>query len=108
MQGARIQRPPASEPLGFEQQAAQGVRVYRLDHVMIEAGRARHALVFLLTPTGERDEQRVPCPFALAQLTSGAVAIEPWHADVEQGDLGSEILRDLERLDAVVGAAYVV
>ena len=64
--------------------------------------------VFLLTPPGQRHEHEILRPRFLAQTIAHLVAIEPRKADVEEGDIGTELLCRLNRLDTVVSNMSLV
>ena len=50
----------------------------------------------------------MPAPRLLANAAGGLVAVQPRHAHVHQDRLRAERLRDLHRLDAVVGGPHLV
>src|SRR5690606_40799093 len=80
----------------------------RLDEVVVEARSQRALTVALLPPAAQRDEEDALAPALAAQPPRGLEAAEPWHREIHQHDVRSEIRSDLERRGAVEGRAHLV
>ena len=65
---------------------------------MVETGREGTRLVGLLPPTRDGDERYRAAEGALAHSARDFVAVELGHSDVEQGDLGVQIVEGRQRL----------
>ena len=76
--------------------------------MMLEAGVPGAALVFVLPPPAQGDEDHGVSPGLRADLATRLVAVELRHPDVEQSHLGLKGRRDRHRLRPVLSGAHVV
>ena len=76
-----------------------------LGQVMIEAGAARAGAVVLRAPARQGHQHRLPRFRLPAQFARDLVAVLARHADVQEHDLGPEVVRGAQGLVAVVGHA---
>src|SRR5262249_1542573 len=72
-------------------------RVERLDEMVVEAGRPRLRAVGLFAPSGDGDQADAAAPRLLPQLLRHLMPVHLGQADIEQDDVGPELLRHLER-----------
>src|SRR5262245_13402210 len=76
--------------------------------MQIEPRLRRGALVVLLAPSRQRDQQHGAPPRLAANRSCHLVTVQLGEADVEEHDLRAEFGGDLNRLEAVVGQACLV
>ena len=74
----------------------------------IETGIVRFLPVLLLTPTGERHQHRVLAPRLLTDAPGRVVAVQPWHPDVDEDQVGAERRRHVQRLQPIVSRPKLV
>ena len=86
----------------------QGLRVHRLDHVVVKPGFVGAAAVFGLPPPGHGDQDDAITPRLLSDSAARLVAVQLRHADVEQHHVGTELRSHVHALLPVVGRAGVV
>src|SRR5262245_57689606 len=82
--------------------------VYRLGEMQIESRFRGPALVFLLAPSRESHENQLVAPALLADASSRIVAVEFWHADVQQHHVGPESCSFFDGLKAIANRAYFI
>ena len=75
---------------------------------MVKAGIQRIAPVGVLPPPGERDEQSLAAPRALAHLASRLIPIEHRHTDVEQQQLRMKGVSERQCLGSIVDGADIM
>ena len=74
---------------------------------MVEARELGALAILLLTPAGERDQQRRPRG-SLSQPPRDLVTVQTRQPDIEQYHVRRKTLRDLERLGAIVRTVGLV
>ena len=75
---------------------------------MIEPGVLRHEYVGGLIPSRHRDEDGSGTSMHLAKDSRDVIAIDPWHADVEQNDICCKIARHAYYFAPTIDAARLV
>jgi hypothetical protein len=90
------------------QQLHELLQIHRLHQVAVDAGAPRAALVGLLAPACEGDQFRPPASRLGADAPRHLVAIQTWHADVQQRDIRLMHLGSVQRLPRVAHGVHRV
>ena len=79
--------------------------------VMIETRFARQIFVLSLSPTSDSNKNRIATPWLLTDSASDLISVHLWQPDVQQHDIGLDLVCNRQRLLTVIlcppGSVYL-